>query len=66
MRAGVRGEVSNIQKYVHQCHQVLQCRDFFQSQEFFLLVMIADSPLLCQSASGLNFYDDSGRSPLED
>ncbi len=27
---------------------------------------IADSPLLGQSASGLNFYDDSGRSTLAD
>jgi hypothetical protein len=25
---------------------------------------IADSPLLGQSASGLNFYDDSRRNPL--
>ncbi len=40
---------------IHQCHPVLQRRNFFQSQE-----MIADSPLLGQSVSGLNFYDDSG------
>jgi hypothetical protein len=29
-------------------------------------MMIADFPLLGQSASGLNFYDDSGHIPLED
>ncbi len=39
---------------------------FFQSQEFLLLMTIADSPLLGQSASRLNFNDDSGRSPLAD
>ncbi len=33
---------------------------------FLLLMTIADSPLLGQSASGLNFYDYSGRSPLAD
>jgi hypothetical protein len=27
---------------------------------------IADCPLLGQSARGMNFYDDSGRSPLAD
>jgi hypothetical protein len=52
---------------VHQCHPVPvpQWRDFFQNQELFLM-MKADSSLLGQSASGLNFYDDSGRSPLTD
>ncbi len=39
---------------------------FFQSQEFLLLMMMTDSPLLGQSAIGLNFKDDSGRSPLAD
>ncbi len=39
---------------------------FFQSQEFFFLMMIADSPLLGQSASRLHFYDDSGRHPVAD
>ncbi len=33
MSAGVRGR----SKYkIHQCHPVLQCRDFFQSQAFFV------------------------------
>jgi hypothetical protein len=39
---------------------------FFQSQEFFLLMTIADSLLLGKSASGLNFYQDSGPSLLAD
>jgi hypothetical protein len=42
---------------------------FFQSQEYFLLMMKADPPLLAllgQSVSGLNFYDDIERSPLAD
>jgi hypothetical protein len=30
------------------------------------IFFVDDSPLLGQSASGLNFYDDSGRSPLAD
>jgi hypothetical protein len=41
-------------------------REFMQSQEFFLLTTIVDSPLLGQSASGLNIYDGGGRSPLAD
>jgi hypothetical protein len=45
---------------------MLQWREFFQSQELLLLMSIADSPLLGQSASGLNFYDDRGHSPLAD
>jgi len=32
----------------------------------FGLMTIVDCALLGQSASGLNFYDDSGRSPLAD
>jgi hypothetical protein len=64
MKAGVGGRCQSTK--IHQCHPVLQWRDFIQSQEFFLLMTIADSPLLGQSASGLNFYDDSGRSPLAD
>jgi hypothetical protein len=39
---------------------------FFQSQEFLLLMMIEDSLLVVKSASGLNFYQDSGPSPLVD
>ncbi len=40
---------------------------FFSEPRIFLLMTIAgDSPLPGQSASGLNFYDDSGRSPLAD
>ncbi len=39
---------------------------FFSEPRIFLLMTIADSPLLGQSASGLNFYDDSGRRPLAD
>ena len=31
-----------------------------------LLMTIADCPLMGQSASGLNFYDDSRRNPLAD
>ncbi len=66
MRAGVGGGGGvKVQKYT----SVIQCYsgdNFFQSQEFFLLITIADYPLLGQSASGLNFYDDSGRSPLAD
>jgi hypothetical protein len=50
----------------HQCYPMLQCREFFQTQEFLLLMTIADSPLLGQSANGLNFCDDSRRSPLAD
>jgi hypothetical protein len=34
-------------------------------QRIFFMT-IADSPPLGQSASELNFYDDSGRSPLAD
>ena len=32
----------------------------------FLVMTIADCPLLGQFASGPNFYDDSGHSPLAD
>ncbi len=39
---------------------------FFSEPRIFLLMTIPDSPLLGQTASGLNFYDDSGRSPLAD
>ncbi len=48
---------------------VIQCCSreiFFRAKNVFLLMMIADSPLLGQSTSGLNFYDDSGCSPLTD
>jgi hypothetical protein len=37
---------------------------FFESQEFFFVMMIMDSPPLGQSTSRLNFYDDSRCSPL--
>jgi hypothetical protein len=50
---------------IHLCLPVLQWRDFFQNH-VFLLMTIADSPLLGQSASGLNFYNNGGRSPLAD
>ncbi len=30
---------------------------FFSEPRIFLLTPIAESPILCQSASGLNFYD---------
>jgi hypothetical protein len=33
----------------------------FSEPRFFLLMTIADSPLLGQSASGQNFYDHRGR-----
>ncbi len=33
---------------------------FFSEPRIFLLMRIADSTLLGQSASGLNFYDDRG------
>ncbi len=39
---------------------------FFPEPRIFLLMTIHDSPLLGHSASGLNFYDDSGRRPLVD
>jgi hypothetical protein len=51
---------------VHQCHPKPQWRDFFPWAKTSWLMMVADCPLLGQSASGLNFYDDSGRSPLAD
>ncbi len=54
MRARVGGEVS---KYIQCCSGEIS----FKSQEFLLLMTIADSPLLGQSPSGLNFYDVSGR-----
>ncbi len=60
MGAGVWGGGVKVQKYT----SAIQCyrgEIFLQSQE-----TIADSLLLGQSASGLNFYDDSGRSPLAD
>jgi hypothetical protein len=65
VKVGVRGGGGvKVQKYT----SVIQCcmEGFFQSQEFLLLMTIADSPLLGQSASGLNFYDNRGRSPLAD
>jgi hypothetical protein len=37
---------------------------FFSGSRIFLLMTLADSPLLGESASGLNFYGDSGRHPL--
>jgi hypothetical protein len=64
MKAGVGGRCQSTK--IHQCHPMLQRRDFFRSQEFFLLMTIADSPLLSPSASGLNFYDYSGCSSLLD
>jgi hypothetical protein len=51
---------------IHHFHPVPQWKVFVQSQEFYLLLMIADSPLLSKSPSGLNFDDDSGPSPLAD
>jgi hypothetical protein len=61
MRAGVGGGVK-VQKYtsVKQCYR----GDIFSEPQIFLLMMVADSSLLGQSASGLNFYDDSGRCRL--
>jgi hypothetical protein len=38
----------------------------FSEPSLFLLMTISDSPLLGQFASGLNFYDDSGRRLLAD
>jgi hypothetical protein len=40
-------------------------RDFFQIKVFFLMMRV-DSPLLNQSASGLNFYVNIGCSLLAD
>jgi hypothetical protein len=57
MKAGV-GEALSSTKIL-QCHPGMQWRDFFQSQEVFLLMTTADSRLLGQSAGELNFYDDS-------
>jgi hypothetical protein len=49
------GGVVKVQKYT----SVIQCCSgdiFFRAKNFFLTT-IAESPLLCQSASGLNVYD---------
>ncbi len=40
-------------------------RDFFHIKDFFLMMRV-DSPLLNQSASGLNFYVNIRCSPLAD
>jgi hypothetical protein len=61
MKAGVGGEV-NVQKYTSAI-QFCSGEIFFRAKHF-LLMTIADSPLLGQSASGLQFDDDSGRSLL--
>jgi hypothetical protein len=39
---------------------------FFSGPRICLLMTIAGPLLMGQSASGLNFYDDSGRRPLAD
>jgi hypothetical protein len=66
MKAGVEGEVSKYKNTPVSSGAAVE--KFFQSQEFFLLITIADSPLLGQSTSRLNFCDDSGvgHSPLAD
>ncbi len=61
---GWRGGVKDSTK-IHQFHPVLQWRDFFRAKNF-LLVTIDDSSQLGQSATRMNLYDDSGRSPLAD
>ncbi len=53
MKAGVGGGGAAVER-------------FFSEPRIFVLMTIADSPLLGQSASRLNYYDDSGRSPLAD
>jgi hypothetical protein len=54
-RFGLRG------KRDHAPHAIQYCSgDIFSEPRIFLLITIADSPLLGQSASGINFYDDSG------
>jgi hypothetical protein len=40
--------------------------DDSKNDGIFLLITIADCPLMGQFASKLNFYDNSGRSPLAD
>ncbi len=60
MRAGV-GEGRFQCTKIHQCHSVPQWRDFFSEQRIFFVD--EESGL---SSSGLNFYDDSGCSPLSD
>jgi hypothetical protein len=62
MKAGVGGKVS---KYKNTSVSSSATGErFFQNQEFFLLMTIADSPIMGQSASKLNFYDDSRGSRL--
>ncbi len=63
------GEHALIQLEVKYCTPVLSRA---RSKRYFLwakpswLMTIADCPLLGQSASCLNFYDESGRSTLAD
>ncbi len=59
------GRGVKVQKYINP----IQCRSgeiFFRAKNFFLLMTIADSLLLGKSATGQNFYQDSGPSPLAD
>jgi hypothetical protein len=64
MKAGDGGEVSKC-TYTPVPFSAAGER-FFSKPRIFLLMMIVDSLLLGQSASGRNFCDDSGRNPLAD
>ncbi len=61
---GGEGGSVKVQKYA----TVIKCcsGDIFLEPRIFLLMTIADSPLLGQSASGLKFFVDSGSRPLAD
>ncbi len=60
---GVRGgEVSKYKNTPVSSYAAVD-RTFSEPRIFLLMtIAIADSPLVGQSASGLNFYDDSGHS----
>jgi hypothetical protein len=63
-RAGVGGEGVKVKKYT----SVIQCciGEIFSEPRIFLLTTIVNSLVLGQSASGLNFNDNSRCSPLAD
>ena len=63
-RGGVGGKVSKYKNTPVSSSAAVE--RYFSEPRIFLLMTIADSPLLGQSASGMNFNDDSGRRPLAD
>ncbi len=62
LKARVGGEVSKSKNTPVSPSAAVQ--RFFSEPRILLLMTIEDSPLLGQSASGLNFYDHSERSPI--